>query len=139
MRLNEQYFILHDMVKNEKKIQKNTTRLELVQNQNGNSITLKLYQQQFTIYPTTMQGRIQVFKLGGGGLHLKKLRRAEGGAKMFGVFRVKNHDFTPKNLIFFQFQWGCAPGANWLCPTSNFSNTVKMTKTMYIVGMNLGS
>jgi hypothetical protein len=25
---------------------------------------------------------------------------AEGGAKMFGVFRVKNHDFTPKNHIF---------------------------------------
>jgi hypothetical protein len=24
----------------------------------------------------------------------------EGGAKMFGVFRVKNHDFTPKNNIF---------------------------------------
>jgi hypothetical protein len=31
-----------------------------------------------------------------GGAHLKKLRQAEGGAKMFGVFRVKNHDFTPK-------------------------------------------
>ena len=28
---------------------------------------------------------------------------AEGGAKIFGVFRVKNHDFTPKNHIFFQF------------------------------------
>jgi hypothetical protein len=48
----------------------------------------------------TMQGRIQDFKLGGGGAHLKKLRRAGGGAKIFGVFRVKNHDFTPKNLIF---------------------------------------
>jgi hypothetical protein len=35
-----------------------------------------------------------------GGAHLKKLPRAEGGAKIFGVFRVKNHDFTPKNLIF---------------------------------------
>jgi hypothetical protein len=23
-----------------------------------------------------------------------------GGAKFFGVFRVKNHDFTPKNHIF---------------------------------------
>ena len=44
------------------------------------------------------QGRIQDFKLGG--VHLKKLRRAEGGAKIFGVFRVKNHDFTPKNHIF---------------------------------------
>jgi hypothetical protein len=27
------------------------------------------------------------------------LRRAEGGAKIFGVFRVKNNDFTPKNHI----------------------------------------
>ena len=34
------------------------------------------------------------------GAHLKKMRRAEGGAKIFGVFRVKNHDFTPKNHIF---------------------------------------
>jgi hypothetical protein len=25
---------------------------------------------------------------------------AEGGAKIVGVFRVKNHDFTPKNHIF---------------------------------------
>jgi hypothetical protein len=25
---------------------------------------------------------------------------AEGGAKMFGIFCVKNHDFTPKNYIF---------------------------------------
>ena len=47
------------------------------------------------------QGRIQDFKLGGGGATLKKLRRAEGGAKIFGLFRVKNHDFTPKNHIFF--------------------------------------
>ena len=35
-----------------------------------------------------------------GGAHLKKLRRAEGGAKILGVFRVKNHDFTQKNRIF---------------------------------------
>jgi hypothetical protein len=38
---------------------------------------------------------------------------AEGGAKIFGVFRVKNHDFTPKNLIFSNFRGGardgCAP------------------------------
>ena len=26
----------------------------------------------------------------------KKLRRAEGGANIFGLFRVKIHDFTPK-------------------------------------------
>jgi hypothetical protein len=47
----------------------------------------------------TNQGRIQDFKLGGGA-HLKKLRRAEGGAKIFWVFRVKNHDFTQTNHIF---------------------------------------
>jgi hypothetical protein len=39
-----------------------------------------------------------------GGAHLKKLRRAEGGAKIFGVFRVKNHDFTPKKTYFFNFR-----------------------------------
>jgi hypothetical protein len=33
------------------------------------------------------------------GAHLRKLRRAEGGAKMFGVFRVKIHDFTPIKQI----------------------------------------
>jgi hypothetical protein len=27
----------------------------------------------------------------------------EEGAKIFGVFRVKNHDFTPKKSYFFQF------------------------------------
>jgi hypothetical protein len=47
-----------------------------------------------------------------GGAHLKKLRRAEGGAKIFEVFRMKNHDFTPKNHIFSNFRGGGhAPGA----------------------------
>ena len=79
-----------------------------------------------------IQGRIQDFKLGGGGGGaLKKIapsggRRenfrgiscekslfyakkyyfftiAEGGAKIFGIFRVKNHDFTQKKSYFFQF------------------------------------
>jgi hypothetical protein len=53
-----------------------------------------------------IQGRIQDFKLGGA--HLKKLRRAEGGAKIFWEFRVKNHDFTPKNHIFSNFRGGDA-------------------------------
>jgi hypothetical protein len=48
------------------------------------------------------QGRIQDFKLGGA--HLKELRRAEEGANIFGVFRVKNHDFTPKKSYFFQLR-----------------------------------
>ena len=69
--------------------------------------------------------------------YLKKLRRAEGGAKIFGVFRVKksrfytkkscfpiakgdakifgvfrvkNHDFTPKNHIFSNFRGGGGGG-----------------------------
>ena len=38
---------------------------------------------------------------------------AEGGAKIFGVFRVKNHDFTPKKIIFFPILGGGgAPGAS---------------------------
>ena len=53
----------------------------------------------FEVVQHCLQGRIQDFKLGGGNA-LKKLRRAKGGAKIFGVFRVKNHDFTPKNHIF---------------------------------------
>jgi hypothetical protein len=52
----------------------------------------------------TTQGRIQDFKLGE--VHLKKLRRAEGGAKNVGVFRVKNHDFTPKKITFFPILGG---------------------------------
>jgi hypothetical protein len=51
---------------------------------------------QCEVYNTT-QGRIQDFKLGRA--QLKKLRRAEGGAKILGVFRVKIHDFTPKKRI----------------------------------------
>ena len=39
-------------------------------------------------------------------MHLKKIRRAEGGAKFVWVFRVKNHDFTPKNNIFSNFRRG---------------------------------
>ena len=41
-----------------------------------------------------------------GGAHLKKLRRTEGGAKILGVFRVKNHNFTPKIIFFSNFRGG---------------------------------
>ena len=55
------------------------------------------------------------------GAHLKKMRRAEGGAKIVAVFRVKNHDFTPKNHVFSNFRGGgCAPGTTppspWIRP-----------------------
>ena len=38
------------------------------------------------------------------GAHLKKLRRAEEGANILGVFRVKNHYFTPKNHSFYNYR-----------------------------------
>ena len=38
------------------------------------------------------------FQVRGGAL--KKITPSGGGAKNFGVFRVKNYDFTPKNYIF---------------------------------------
>ena len=47
------------------------------------------------------------------GAHLKKLRRAEEGTNIFGVFRVKNHDFMPKNHIFSNCR-GRAP--RWIRP-----------------------
>jgi hypothetical protein len=37
------------------------------------------------------------FKLGGA--YLKKLRRAEGSANFFGVFRVRIRDFMPNKQI----------------------------------------
>ena len=39
------------------------------------------------------------------GAHFKKLRRAEGGAKIFGVFRPKNH-------IFSNFRGGAPPSGS---------------------------
>ena len=50
------------------------------------------------------------------GTQIKKLRRAEGGANIFGVFRVKNHDLTPKNHIFSNFRGGRRAGAPPLDP-----------------------
>ena len=57
---------------------------------------------EFAKQKCSFQGRIQDFKLRGA--HLNLLRRVEGGANIFGVFRVKNHDFTPKNHIFSNFR-----------------------------------
>ena len=39
-------------------------------------------------------------------MDLKELRRAEGGTKIFGVFRVKNHDFMSKKSYFFPIAEG---------------------------------
>ena len=46
------------------------------------------------------------------GVHLKELHRAEGGTKIIGVVRVKNHDFTPKKIIFFQVLGPPPPGSS---------------------------
>ena len=57
----------------------------------------------------TCKGRFQDFKLGGA---LKKIAPSEGRREIFWVFRVKNHDFTPKNHIFSNFRRtraGCPP------------------------------
>ena len=54
------------------------------------------------------------------GAHLKKLRRAEEGANILGVFRVKNHYFTPKNHSFYNY--GGRRGKFWgiSCEKSRF-------------------
>ena len=70
------------------------------------------------------------------GAHLSKLRRAEGGAEIVGVFRVKNHDFTPKNYIFSNFRGGgggagCAP--HWIRPWIQFLlSNKKLYITVYL-------
>jgi hypothetical protein len=70
----------------------------------------------FGLEPTIYAGADPGFQVRGA--HLKKLRRAEGGTKIFGVFRVKNHDFTPKKSYFFPILGGGgAPGAPpWIRP-----------------------
>ena len=67
---------------------------------------------------------------GRGVAHLKKLRRAEEGAKMFGVFHAKNHDFTQKNHIFSQFRGGASrvrPPPPGSAPGQSPSDIYKLT------------
>ena len=54
------------------------------------------------------------------GTDLKRFRRAEGGAKIFGLFRVKNHDFTPKNHIFSNCGGRCEHFWGISCEKSRF-------------------
>ena len=78
-----------------------------------------------------IQGRIQDFKLGGA--HLKKLRRTGGGAKIFGVFRVKKITILRQQIIFFPILGGgggagCAPPPWYHNPNrQNFVMTVRHT------------
>ena len=66
------------------------------------------------------------FKLGRA--HLKKLRRAEGDAKIVGVFRMKNHDFTQKNHIFSNFRGGMRRVRPW----KRVTNTHIHSHTIFI-------
>ena len=79
------------------------------------------------------QGRIQDFKLGG--VHLNKI------APSVGVFRVKNHDFTPKNIIFSNFRGGRAPGAArnppWIRPCAGLVVFIDVTCFGYNVFTNV--
>ena len=75
----------------------------------------------------------------GGGAHLKKLRRAEGGAKIFGVFRVKNHDFTPTNLIFSNFRGGGGGGGVSSISDHNLRNNENYTTPRNRLRMSLTS
>jgi hypothetical protein len=65
-----------------------------------------------------MQGRIQDFKLGGGAL--KKIAPSRGRRENFGVFRVKNHDFTPKKSYFSNFRGGARNFWGISCEKSRF-------------------
>ena len=65
----------------------------------------------------SIQGRIQDFKLGGGGA-LKKIAPSGGRHENVWGISCENHDFTPKNL-FFPILGGRAPGAPpppWIRP-----------------------
>ena len=62
-------------------------------------------------------GAVPGFQVRGG-----RGRRAERGAKNFGVFRVKNHDFTPKNHIFSNIRWG----ARGVRPPPDINNYKKL-------------
>ena len=84
-----------------------------------------------------LQGRIQDFKLGRA--HLKKLRRAEGVANIFGVFRVKNHDYTPKNHIYSNFRGGrggagCPPP--WIRPCIIYIKTHILYRFFSIISLD---
>ena len=48
------------------------------------------------------------FQVRGGAL--KKLRRAGGGANIFGVFRVKKITILRQKIIFFPIFWGAGGG-----------------------------
>jgi hypothetical protein len=75
--------------------------LDTIASDKGPMFTFQLSFRSLCVMFTYIPGTDLGFQVRG--VHLKKLRREEGGANIFGVFRVKNHDFTPIVFIFFQF------------------------------------
>ena len=75
----------------------------------------------FGIFKLFLQMKSE-YRVSSQGAHLKKWRRAEGGAKIVGVFRVKNHDFTPKNHIFSNFRGGALRVRPPLDPPLEYTN-----------------
>ena len=75
---------------------------------------------------STIQGRIQDFKLGGA--HIKKLRRAERGAKIFGYF-VWKITILRQKIIFFPILGGGArpppESAPAICVEHHYAQTQK--------------
>ena len=77
-------------------------------------------------YIAYIPGEDPGFQARGCGLK-KKMRRAEGGAKIVGVFREKNHDFTPKNHIFSNFRGGARRVRPLLDPPLHSNATITMS------------
>ena len=72
-----------------------------------------------------IQGRIQDFKLGGA---LKRIAPSGGRRENVGVFRVKNHDFTPKNHIFSNFSGGARRVRPPLDPPLIYTLSIRLYK-----------
>ena len=68
---------------------------------------------------------------GGGGGALKKIGMEED-TKTFWVFRVKNHDFMPKNLIFSNFR-----GARARCTPPGSASVMRGEVWPFLRGMIL--
>jgi hypothetical protein len=83
---------------NTKKMEKNQERaLKFIHNENHSTYEELLAKSKL---PSLKIRRIRTIAISGADPGFQ----VRGGAlKNFGVFRVKNHDFTPKKIIFFQF------------------------------------
>ena len=80
----------------------------------------RLFQELVVCTKLDIRGGCRISSQGGGGA-LEKIAPSGGRRENVGVFRVKNHDFTPKNQNFSNIRGvraGCAPGTPppWIRP-----------------------